>query len=56
MLHKLAIELQSIHADSQPILYLGNVPADSLADVSEMFSTLRETRRDLRLVLHTELE
>ena len=51
VLRKLTIELQSIHADSQPILYLDNVPADSLAEVSEMFSTLRETRRDLRLVL-----
>lgn len=54
VLRKLTIELQSLHADSQPILYLDNVPADSLAEVSEMFSTLRETRRDLRLVLHTE--
>lgn len=54
LLRKLTFEPQSIHAVSQPILYLDNVPADSLAEVSEMFSTLRETRRDLPLVLHTE--
>ena len=54
VLRKLTIELQGIHADSQPILYLDNVPVDSLAEVSEMFLTLRETRPDLRLVLHTE--
>jgi hypothetical protein len=54
VLRKLTIELQNIHVDSQPILYLDNVPADSLAEVSEMFATLRRTRHDLRLVLHTE--
>jgi hypothetical protein len=54
VLRKLTFELQSIHAESQPILYLDSVPADCLAEVSEMFSILRETRRDLRLVLHTE--